>query len=361
MPDNKHIVFSSERKGGYGGKYLYTAELISDNTWGKITNMGEQINSSDDEDAPFITADGKTLFLASNGKLSTGGYDILRSDMTPEGWSKPYNIGKPVNTPNDDKFYIVTGNGKKGYYSSYMDGGKGEQDIYCIEPGLLGKPVALVQVNGNVTYDNKPVECSIVVKALDLKNYDPRTFYSNSANGKFLLNLPSGSNYELTFTYKNLPPQKKSVSTIAVDSFIQINVMADFYSPTYLKMIEHKKDSIDKINALANSSVNPDVFKANYGDLIIDGLFYKIQIGAYRFYENFNYTSTLNFGKIIRKIYNDGITRFTIGNYKTFNEAQAVLKQLKNDSVKDAFIIAIYKNEYYYLKDLLKKGVITSK
>lgn len=361
MPDNKHIIFSSERKGGYGGKDLYTAELISDNMWGKITNMGEKINSSDDEDAPFITADGKTLFLASNGKLSTGGYDILRSDLNEDGWSKPYNIGKPVNTPNDDKFYIVSGDGKKGYYSSYKEGGIGEQDIYCIEPGILGKPVALVQVNGNVTYDGKPVESSIEVKALGLKNYEPQIFYSNSSNGKFLLNLPSGSNYELTFSYKNFPAQKKNVNTMAIDSFIQINVIADFYSPAYVKMLEHKKDSIEKINILANSSLNSDDFKTNYGDFVIDGLYYKIQVGAYRFYENFNYTSTLNFGKIIRKIYNDGITRFTIGNYKTFNEAQGVLKQLKNDSVKDAFIIAIYQNEYYYLKDLLKKGVISSK
>ncbi|MFO0356763.1 MAG: hypothetical protein ACK50A_07405 [Sphingobacteriaceae bacterium] len=358
FPDNKRIIFSSERKGGQGGKDLYTAELIADNTWGNIANLGDQLNSSDDEDAPFITADGKTLFFASNGKISIGGYDILRSDLTENGWSKPYNIGKSVNTTNDDKFYIVSGDGKRGYYSSYKEGGKGEQDIYCIEPGLIGKPLALVQVAGNVTYNEKPVAASIMVKAIDMKNYKPQTYVSNSANGKFLLNLPSRNNFELTFNYKSLPPQKKMISTMKVDSFVQLNVIADFYSPDYLKYLNRKKDSIEKINNLVNALVDPDNFKKNYGDLVVNGLFYKVQIGAYRFIENFNYSNTCHLGKIIRKTYKDGITRFTIGNYKTFNEALQSLNLIKSDAIKDAFIIAIYNDEYYYLNDLLKKGVI---
>ncbi len=357
-PGNKKIIFSSERKGGMGGKDLYTAELLADKKWGNIVNLGKEINTSYDEDAPFLTADGKTLFFASNGKLSTGGYDILRCDLTDKGWSKPYNVGKPINTPNDDKFYIVSGDGKSGYYSSYMQGGKGDQDIYRISPGILGKPVALVQITGNVTYNEQPVEASITIRSSTNKLIKQQSYRSNLVTGKFLMNLPAGEEFDVMFTYKNLPPLKRNISTVKVDSFIQLNMIADFYSDAYKAMLERKRDSINMINKLANEGVSLDEFMNKYGDLVIDSLFFKVQIGAYKFIENFNYSKTMNLGKIIRKVYNDGITRFTVGNYKTFNEAYANLMSIRESAVSDAFIIAIYKNNYYYLKDIVKSGFI---
>jgi hypothetical protein len=358
FPGNKFVIFSSERKGGYGGKDLYKAEKINENTWGNIINLGPVINSADDEDAPFITSDGKILFFASNGKLSTGGYDILRSDMVEGVWTAPYNIGKPVNTPNDDKFYIVSGDGKKGYYSTQMDGGKGGQDIYCIQPGIAGKPVSVVQLSGNITFNDKPAEASIQVNSIKKKDIGSQTFVSNSTSGKFLINLPTNNDYEFIFKYKDLATQTKTISTKDVDSSIILNMIADFYSDAYKKRLEDKRDSLDKLNNLANAGVSVDEFKKNYGDLVIDSLFYKIQIGAYKFIENFDYTRSIDLGIIIRKVYDDGITRFTIGNFKTFNEALDRMDAVKEYAVKDSFIIVLYKNKYYYLKDILQKGLL---
>jgi hypothetical protein len=360
FPGNKFVIFSSERKGGYGGKDLYKAEKIEENTWGNIINLGPVINSPDDEDAPFITSDGKILFFASNGKLSTGGYDILRSDMVEGVWSKPYNIGKPVNTANDDKFYIVSGDGKKGYYSTQMEGGKGGQDIYYIQPGIAGKPVSVVQLSGNVTFNDKPVEASIQVNSLKKKDIGSQTFVSNSTTGKFLISLPTNNDYEFIFKYKDLPPQIKTLSTKDVDSSIVLTLIADFYSDAYKKMIEQKRDSLNKLNKLANTGVSFDEFKANYGELIVDSLFYKIQVGAYKFIENFDYSQALDLGIIIRKVYDDGLTRFTIGNFKTFNDAFDRMNDVREFGVKDAFIIVYYKNKYYYLRDVLKKGLLRS-
>ena len=358
FPGNKFIIFSSERKGGFGGKDLYRAEKIGDNLWGNISNLGATINSADDEDAPFITSDGKILFFASNGKLSTGGYDILRSDLVAGIWEQPYNIGKPVNTPNDDKFYIVSGDGKKGYYSSQMQGGKGGQDIYFIKPGIAGKPVSVVRISGNVTFNDKPIQASIQINSLKKKDIGSQTYVSNSTTGKFLISLPTNNDYEFIFTYKNSPPIKRTLSTKDVDSSIVLTMIADLYSETYAKMVENKRDSIEKLNKLANSGVSFDEFKASYGNIIIDSLFYKIQIGAYVFIENFNYTRAIDLGIIIRKIYDDGLTRFTIGNFKTFNEAYERLLDVKELAVKDAFIIVEYKSKYYYLRDILKKGLL---
>jgi len=360
FPGNKFIIFSSERKGGYGGKDLYKAEKLGDNLWGNISNLGPTVNSADDEDAPFITSDGKILFFASNGKLSTGGYDILRSDMVNGNWEQPYNIGKPVNTPNDDKFYIVSGDGKKGYYSTQIQGGKGGQDIYYIQPGIAGKPVSVVRISGNVTFNEKPIEATIQINSLKKKDIASQTYISNSRTGKFLISLPTNNDYEFIFTYKNFPPMKRTFNTKDVDSSIVMTMIADLYSETYAKMIESKRESIDKIDKLANSGISFEEFKANYGDLIIDSLTYKIQIGAYVFIENFNYTRAIDLGIIIRKIYDDGITRFTIGNYKTFNEAYTRLSTVKELAVKDAFILVQYKNKHYYLSEILKKGLLKS-
>jgi hypothetical protein len=197
-----------------------------------------------DEDAPFITADGLTLFFASNGKLSTGGYDILRCDLTENGWSKPYNIGQPVNTPNDDKFYMVTGNGKKGYYSTQKEGGKGLHDIYVITPGMIGKPVKLLEVAGNVTLNDKPVEAEIEIRSTSNNNYKTQTYSSNSSTGKFLLNLPAGEQYSIRFNYKGFDPIVKNHQHCSDRFVYSTYTFCRFYSKDYKEKLQRKSDSL---------------------------------------------------------------------------------------------------------------------
>ncbi len=361
FPDNNRIIFSSERKGGFGGKDLYMAEKIKDNTWGNIVNLGNTINSGEDEDAPFITADGKILFFSSNGKLSTGGYDILRSDLTDNGWSKPYNIGKPVNTPNDDKFYMVTADSKKGYYSTKTLGGLGEQDIYCITPGIPGKPVRVVQVSGNITFNNKPVVGKVEVKSLSRKDIKNFVYLSNSNTGKFLANLPANDEFELTFTYKNFPAQKKHLSTKGIDSTVYLTVIADFYSDAYAKQMEKSMDSLDLITKIKHENLYLSDFRSKYGNIVIDSVTYQVQIAAYKFIENFDYSLSMRLGMKIRRSLKGDVTRFTVGNYSTFNEAEDKLKVIKDQSIKDAFIVVLYKDKFCYLADVINSGVYQSK
>lgn len=358
FPDKKHMIISSERKGGFGGRDLYIAEKLGEDLWGNITNMGKDINTEYNEDAPFITADGKILFFSTDGKLSSGGYDIVRSDLKNGVWSAPYNLGKPINTDNDDKFFIVTGDGKRGYYSTFQKGGKGEQDIYSIEPGIPGKPIALVQVVGNVTVNKKPAEATIEIKSIINSKFKPQTINSNSATGKFLINLPSGDEYELVFKSTNFASQTKTVHTVGIDSFIQINVIADFYDDVYAKALQTKSDSLNKANSTLNETFSMNDFIAKYGNTVVDGLVYQIQVGAFKFQENFNYTYILGYGKIQRNKYDDGITRFTIGAYTKFNDVLKNLNYIQKEAVKDAFIIAVYKGKKYYLSELVKDGII---
>ena len=358
LPDNKHAIISSERKGGFGGRDLYIAERIANNKWGNIKNLGPLINSKYDEDAPFVTADGKILFFSSNGKKSLGGYDVMRSDWKDSTWAEPYNLGEPINTKYDDKFFISSASGKRAFYSTQRPDGFGEQDIYVIEPGIPGKPVALVQVGGIVTVNNKPAEAEIEVRSLTKRQVFVAQLSSNKITGKFIINIPSGDEYEVIFNHKKFPPQIKELSTTAVDSFMTITMIADFYTPEINEKLELKRDSTIASNTVANKKTDLEEFVSRFGSSKVQGLLFKVQVGAFKFFENFNYTNVLGFPKILRQIGDDGITRFTMGGYETINEAKELLDRVRGKSLKEAFIIAVYHDKRYYLQDLIKEGIV---
>ncbi len=358
FPDEKTICFSSERQGGVGGRDLYYAKLQPDGTWGDVKNFGPEINTKFDEDAPFIHSDGKTLFFSSNGHNTIGGYDIFRSELKNGSWTTPYNVGKPVNTSQDDKFYIVSSDGQRGYYSSEKKDGFGQQDIYTVEPGMFGKPTALVLVTGKVTFDNAHVKADILVRSkINRKDYSG-TFNSNSVNGAYLVNLPSGNEYEIIYKYQGVT-LTKDISTAKIDSFARLEIDAELFSDEYQKLNFAKVDSSAfKSENISDLSLTNEQFLAKYGNSEIDSLFYTVQIGAYKIYENFNYSKLIGLPKALRKTFSDNITRFTIGSFKTLNETNAVLEKAKKNGIKDAFILAIYKGERYYFKELLNQGIL---
>lgn len=132
-PDGSTLYFSSNREGGYGGYDIYACERLSDGNWGKPVNLGSQVNTQYDEQSPFISGDAATLYFSSRGHNTMGGYDIFFSTLSDEGiWSEVENIGYPINTPQDDLFYIPSSDETKAFYTSSKDGGQGNEDIYII-------------------------------------------------------------------------------------------------------------------------------------------------------------------------------------------------------------------------------------
>ncbi len=109
-PDgNTKYFISDEIKGGFGGKDIYAAEKLSDGTWTKPYNLGKIINSSQDEDAPMLMSDGATLYFISKGHNTLGGYDIFYSTMSGDGlWSEIEHLGSPINTSEDDVYMILS-------------------------------------------------------------------------------------------------------------------------------------------------------------------------------------------------------------------------------------------------------------
>ncbi len=189
-------------------------------------NVGEPINTKYGEEGVFLVPDGKTLYFSSRGHTTMGGYDVFKTTYDNGKWSEPENLGYPVNGPDDDVYFVMSGSGRRGYYASAKGGGFGEKDLYMItflgpekpfeisnEDNLLAgvtEPVKSVHAAGTVEIASnpltilkgtitdaktkKPLEASIELVD-NSKNQVIATFKSNSVTGKYTVMLPSGKNY----------------------------------------------------------------------------------------------------------------------------------------------------------------------
>jgi outer membrane protein OmpA-like peptidoglycan-associated protein len=130
--DGKTLYFTSEAKDGYGGVDIYKAQKVGEGVWGKPENLGPNVNTAYDEDAPFLSDDGQTLYFASRGHPGYGNFDIYKTVLKDGKWDKPENLGLPINSPAHDIFMVQNKDGNIGYFSSGRKGGKGDMDIYKI-------------------------------------------------------------------------------------------------------------------------------------------------------------------------------------------------------------------------------------
>jgi len=133
-PDGKQLYYSTSHYSENGDKDIYVSLRDKNGNWGKPRSLGSVINSKDDDDSPYLTADGKTMYFTSRGHNSMGGYDVFVThiDSVTRRWTKPQNMGYPVNTPDDDAYYRLSPDGSYAYLSSYRMGGYGEKDIWTI-------------------------------------------------------------------------------------------------------------------------------------------------------------------------------------------------------------------------------------
>lgn len=223
-PDGKSVYFVSDKPGGIGDRDIYISYLDDKGKWGKAENLGNVINTEFGEEGVFIHPDGKTLYFSSQGHKGMGGYDIFKSiyNTQTKTWSTPENIGYPVNTTDDDVFFVVSADGKHGYYTSVNSKGFGGRDLYMIT--FLGaekkevkevktvevakvektekvvikeEPIARLTILKGIISDEvskKPIEGSIEIVDNNL-NQTISTFTSNSASGKYLVSLTAGHNY----------------------------------------------------------------------------------------------------------------------------------------------------------------------
>ncbi|MFL5762515.1 MAG: tetratricopeptide repeat protein [Bacteroidia bacterium] len=351
--DEKTLYFSSERPGGYGGRDLYKATKLADGTWGNIQNLGMKVNTARDDDAPFIHPDGKKLIYSSQALNSMGSYDIFMTEYNAadSSWSTPRNLGYPINTPDDDRYFVLSTDGKRGYYASGKEGGFGLHDIYIVDmPDNFITP-DVIMVKGTVTLDDKPVSTMISVDMTD-NNQNYRSMTTQRPFENYLVNLMSGHNYKITYKLNGFPDQVKTVDAMDLHGYSEMTFDIKFSNKIDSAALPAvKNDSIKKIT--------PDSVATDIGNSTKEGLEFKVQIAAYNLPKNYKYGFLKGLGNVEKLLLDDGITRFTIGGaFRTLNEATAHKDKVRAAGQTDAFVTAIYKGKRVYLEDLEKLGLI---
>jgi outer membrane protein OmpA-like peptidoglycan-associated protein/tetratricopeptide (TPR) repeat protein len=130
-PDARSFYFSTHYKKGEGGYDLMVSHLLESGEWSEPASLGKHINTSGNEDSPFITADGKGLYFSSTGHLGYGGYDVYFAEWKDTAWGAPVNMGKPFNSSGDDIYFSIANDKRQtALLSSNRKGGLGKMDIY---------------------------------------------------------------------------------------------------------------------------------------------------------------------------------------------------------------------------------------
>jgi outer membrane protein OmpA-like peptidoglycan-associated protein len=202
-PDGKTIYFVSTRKGGKGGSDIWKSELVNDK-WMPAVNLGDSINTEGKEFSPYMHADNETLYFSSDGHPGMGKNDMFISKKKADGtFSKPRNLGYPINTSGDEISLIVNGLGNKAYYSSSMRGGMGGQDIYSFELPQSLRPSPVTYMKGKITskQTGNALEARFQLIELETGKVTADEF-SDANDGTFLIPLPAGKKYALNVTSK---------------------------------------------------------------------------------------------------------------------------------------------------------------
>ncbi len=219
------LIFSSDRPGGFGGLDLYISRLLPNGKWGKPENLGESINTIYDEDAPFLQTDQRTLHFSSSGHNSIGGYDIFTTyyDGKDKSWSKPENLGYPINTPDDDLYFSWNNEGTRAYFSSVREDTYGGQDLYVMDFPNLSPP--MVVLKGVVTDKKTQLPLGSMIKisiyTLD-SNQIVGIFNSDNATGKYIIALPHNKKYGIQVQSEGYIPYSDHYIAPKIFDFLEI-------------------------------------------------------------------------------------------------------------------------------------------
>jgi outer membrane protein OmpA-like peptidoglycan-associated protein/tetratricopeptide (TPR) repeat protein len=199
--DGRTLYFVSDRRSGMGRRDIWISTLDEKGAWTTAVNAGPQINSQYDEISPFIHANNKTLYFASNGLPGFGGYDLFITEKDSTLWSAPRNIGAPLNDNEDQFALFVTADGEKGYYAHEETLPSGHSRSRIVE--------VLIPLENQIRYRSNYVKGIIRDKvsgsplsaAVELVNINKNTVeslvQSDSVNGEYLMVLTQGAEYAL--------------------------------------------------------------------------------------------------------------------------------------------------------------------
>jgi OmpA-OmpF porin, OOP family len=220
----KSLLMSIEREDSYGDRDLYVSFLQLDGRWSPPLNLGPIVNTANEESAPFLAADDRTLFFSSNGFPGYGGTDIFvtrRLDDTWQNWSEPENMGSAVNSSEDDIFFNLPPIGDYGYFNR---GNTDENsDIYRIQLPLFFEPDPVIRLSGRIinSKTGQPMEAQIIYESLE----DGRELgiaTSDPITGEYEIVLPAGTNYSYVAKVPGFLPAADNVDATKLKESIEL-------------------------------------------------------------------------------------------------------------------------------------------
>ena len=261
--DEKTLFFESDQPGGFGQHDIYVSYWDEEKKqWGPPVNLGPTINTEFEEKGVFFHPDNRTLYFSSNGHNNIGGLDIFRTTLDPETgeWSKPENIGYPINTPDDDIYFVVTGDTRYAYYSSYRVDGYGEKDIYKItflgdkkipliaDADLLGTNEMLAEtktplvkqfdesklfVLQGVVIDGKTKDgISANISITNSKTNEKIRDIITNSDGTYSVILIPGESYAITVSGKSYTISSKTFNSTKEDNNKEITMDFELFPPS---------------------------------------------------------------------------------------------------------------------------------
>ena len=226
-PDKRDLYFSSTQGGGYGGSDIWVSHRMVNGKWGRPKNLGPVINTSADEGSSFIHADNQTLYFNSNGHPGYGASDLfVTKKIGDSSWTKPENLGYPVNTIDEEGSLIVAADGKTTYYASERPDTKGGLDLYSFELRKDLQAYKTLWVKGKV-FDKKTK--AGLPASVELTDLNSRTIISRlqtDEDGNYLVTLPAGKDYAFNVNRKGYLFYSDNFSLInnILDSPLIVNI-----------------------------------------------------------------------------------------------------------------------------------------
>ena len=272
-PDGKTIYFASDRVNGHGGLDLYKTTMLANGSWSSPVNLGPEINTKANEDAPFIHPDQKTLFFTSDGHNSMGGRDIFVTRMTGNKWSNPENMGYPVNTTVNDNYFTLLADGTRGYFSSDRKGGMGGQDIYYIDMPAESADIPLTMIKGKIlnAETGKPMPTKIYLidnktdKKLDFV-YDP-----DPVTGNYLVILPPAKDYDMVIESEGFLPYTLNINIPNQTYFYELYQMINLKTIRQFDVVVGQEVQVKNAFYDTDQDVKADLRKTHEAKLVQGG------------------------------------------------------------------------------------------
>jgi len=254
--DNKHLLMAVERPGGFGLKDMYVSFVKEDGSFSKPKNLGNVINTFDDEANPFLASDGKTLYFASKGHPGYGYFDLFvskRLDDSWTNWSQPENLGNIINSPGYELSIFLSAKGDKAYIGK-------DRDVWEIDNTVKMDPVVLVK--GKV-YDSKTkntLSAPILYNSLK-NNKELGTAISDPKTGSYSIVLPFGEKYSFMAEKEGYYAVTQNVDLSDLKEYKEIEV------DLYLSPME--KGEVIRLNNIFFASGKYELLSESFAELNI--------------------------------------------------------------------------------------------